>query len=461
VRRILWQHRRRLALGFLLLLVGRGASFVLPFSSKYLVDEVLANGKGEMLAVLAWAILVATLVQAGVSMLLSRLLGLAAQRAIMDMRLRLQRQALRLPVQLFDSTRAGNMISRIMTDPAGIRNLLGTGLIQLCSSAMTALLALIVLLVLNWRLTAANLLLLGLFAVLMTWAFNFLRPLFRQRGALSAELTGRLGESLNGVRIVKAYGAEKHEDLEFARGIHRLFRSIAREVTASASVGAVAIVIFGGVSALMVVLGGRAILSGGMTLGDFVMYVFFLGLLIAPVVRIAETATQLSEAVAGLDRVRELLDAPTEYEADSGREPLGEVEGEVEFEGVHFEYSAGTPVLRDVSFRAGAGTTTALVGSSGAGKSTVIGLAMAFHRPTRGRILLDGRDLREIRLAEYRSLLGVVLQENFLFQGTIAENIAYSRPRARRSEIEMASRIAHCHAFVMEFPDSRGGSGSG
>jgi subfamily B ATP-binding cassette protein MsbA len=447
-RELIWSHRYRLLLGLLLLTVGRAAALVLPASSKFLIDEVLGKRRGEMLGTVALAIVAASVVQAATSFLLSQTIGVAAQRQIMRVRQRLHARVTRLPVGYFDSNQAGGLISRIMTDPDGLRNLLGNGLIQLLSSLMTAAFALAVLLYLNWRLTTITLLLLSGFGALMAFAFTRLRPLFRQRAELNALLTGHLAESLNGIRVIKAYGAEKREELAFARQIHRLFRNVAREITLSSAVGTSAMLIFAVISALLFFLGGRAILSGAMTLGDFVMFVFFIGLLIAPVVRLADSATQLSEAFAGLDRIRQLQAVATEEQDASARASVPKLTGNVEFEKVCFEYAPGLSVLKDVSFQARAGSTTALVGPSGAGKSTLIGLVMAFYQPLSGRVLIDGHDLAGLRLGDYRSHLGVVLQDNFLFDGTIAENIAYSRPRARREEIERAGRIAHCTEIV-------------
>jgi subfamily B ATP-binding cassette protein MsbA len=451
-RALLAANRGRLLLGLVLLLVGRLAALVLPASSKFLVDEVVTKGRGEALGQVALAIVAAALVQAGTSLWLARAVGVAAQREIMKVRRSLHRHVVRLPIRYFDSTRSGALISRIMSDPDGLRNLLGNGLIQLGSSLLTALLAFFVLLYLNWRLTAATLILLGGFGGLMALAFSRLRPLFRERGELNARLTGALSESLNGIRVIKAYRAEKREELAFARRIHALFRNVAREVTLSSMVGTAGILIFSGIAALLFYLGGRSILAGAMSLGDFVMFVFFIGLLIAPVVRLADSATQLSEAFGGLDRLRELRAEPTEAD-DAGARSLGSVEGDLELREVSFGYAAENPVLQGISLHARPGSTTALVGPSGAGKSTLIGLIMAFHRPQQGAVLVDGIDLATVRLRDYRAHLGVVLQDNFLFEGTIAENIAYSRPRASRTEVERAARLAHCDEIAARLPE--------
>jgi subfamily B ATP-binding cassette protein MsbA len=447
-RDLLWVHRGRLAAGFGLLVVSRIAALVLPASSKYLIDEVITRHNAALLGPLALAVVVASFIQAGAALLLARLVGIAAQRAIMDVRRDLQHRVIRQPITYFDATKSGVLISRIMNDPDALRNLLGTGLIQLSSSLMTAVFALAVLLWLNWRLTAMALVLLAAFGVLMLQVFGRIRPLFRQRSEVSAQVTGRLAETLSGIRVVKAYRAEEQEAKVFGEGLGRLFASVAREVAASSTMGALAIAIFGGVSALLMFVGGREILAGSMTLGTFLMYVFFLGLLIAPLVRIADTSTQLSEAFAGLDRIRELRSTATEDEEDVDRAAMPAVRGDVEFQDVCFEYAPGAPVLKGLSFKAPAGSTTALVGPSGAGKSTVIGLVMGFQRPSSGRILVDGHDLATVRRREYRPHLGVVLQENFLFDGTIAENIAYARPAAGHDDIVAAARAAHCDHFV-------------
>ena len=448
-----WAHRWRLALGMGLMLVNRLVGLVLPASSKYLIDEVIIKGRGELLTTLALAAGGATVVQAISSFALSQVLGVAAQRAITEMRKSVQAHVARLPVRYFDSTQTGVLISRIMTDAEGIRNLVGTGLAQLVGSLITAAIALCVLFYLNWRLTSITLVALALFGACMAFAFKRLRPLFRERGQINAEVTGRLGESLGGIRIVKAYSAERRESLVFARGAHRLLRNVARSMTGVSAVTAFSTVIVGGIGVILILVGGRSILSGQMTLGDFFMYIFFTALVAAPLIEIAAIGTQITEAFAGLDRIREIKRMATEDEDDAGRAPLGEIDGEVAFDDVSFEYAADAPVLKHVSFRAPAGSTTALVGSSGSGKSTLIGLVMAFNRPLAGRVTVDGRDLESVRLGDYRSQLGVVLQDNFLFDGSIADNIAFAHPHATREQIIEASRVAHCDEFVMGFAD--------
>ncbi|HEY7700523.1 MAG TPA: ABC transporter ATP-binding protein, partial [Vicinamibacteria bacterium] len=350
--------------------------------------------------------------------------------------------------------KSGELISRVMSDAEGIRNLVGTGLVQLVGGLLTASIALAVLFYLNWQLTTLTLVVLSLFGGVMAYAFVKLRPLFRERWELNAKTTGRLGEALGGIRIVKAYTAEKREERIFTENVHGLFRNVAKSVTAISGISSFSTLIMGAVGVLMIVVGGQAILAGRMTLGDFVMYIFFTGLVAAPLVQISSIATQLSEAFAGLDRIREIRRLKTEDDQDRAREPLKSLQGEVRFESVGFEYREGIPVLKDVSFVAPAGTSTALVGSSGSGKSTLISLVLTFNRPKAGRILVDGHDLAMVRLRDYRAQVGVVLQDNFLFDGTVRENICYSRPDATLEEIREVSRIAHCDEFVEAFPES-------
>ena len=369
------------------------------------------------------------------------------------MRKRVQARVMRLPVRYFDSTQTGVLVSRIMSDAEGIRNLVGTGLVQLVGGLVTAVLGIGVLVWLNWRLTAITLVVLGIFGGGMAYAFRTLRPLFRERGKINAEVTGRLTEALGGIRVVKSYTAEKREEIVFTKGAHRLFRNVAKAMTGVSASTAGSTVIVGIIGVLMIWLGGRAIIAGEMTLGDLVMYIFFIGLVAAPLVSIASIGTQITEAFAGLDRIREILDMRTELDEDADREPLGRLAGDVRFENVWFEYNPGQPVLRGVSFHAAPGTTTALVGSSGSGKSTLISIVMAFNRPSNGRVLVDRKDLADVSLLDYRRQLASVLQENFLFDGTIAENVGYARPAASLDEIKEACRIAHCDEFISQFPD--------
>ncbi len=450
-QQLVWLRRHRLALGLLLMFVNRIAGLVLPATSKYLVDDVLGQGRIELLTWLALAVGLATVTQATTTFLLSQILGRTAQRTIAEMRKRVQQHVLRLPVTFFDKQKSGQLIARILNDAEGIRNLVGTGLVQLAGGLVTATMAMGVLFYLNWRLTSIIFGVLLFFATFMGFAFRRVRPIFRERSKIYAAVSGRLAEALGGVRVVKAYTAEKHEDLVFARGVHRLYRNVARTMTTLSGVTAIANLHFGGIGIVLILVGGKSILDGQMTLGDFVMYIAFTGMVAAPMVQIPSIATQLGEAFAGLDRIRELRKMVTEAENDQGLRPIEHISGRVEFKKVTFGYRPETPVLHEISFAAPEGSTTALVGPSGAGKSTLLGLIMAFHRPQSGQILVDGHDLVHLRSHNFRVHVGVVLQDNFLFDGTIAENIAYARPRVSREEIIRASKIAHCDEFIDKF----------
>ena len=463
-RGLIWAHRSRLSLGLSLMLANRITSLVLPLSSKYVFDHVLTPGAEpltfpngytpsapDLLWIIGITVAVATALQAVSSFALSQVIGVAAQHAITDMRRRIQAHILRLPIPYFDKTKTGVLISRIMNDAEGIRNLVGTGIIQLIGGLLTSIFALSVLFYVNWQLTSIILLIFMVFGVYMAITFNTLRPVFRERGKISADVTGRLTESLGGVRIVKAYTAERRERLVFTKGAHLLFRTIAKAMTGASLTVAVSAVILGVIGCVMIVVGGRAILADTMTIGDFVMYMLFTGILAAPIVQIAQIGTQISEAFAGLDRIHEIMSMPTEDQEDVNRQSVTTIKGEVIFENVWFEYNPDVPVLKGISFRAPAGSTTALVGSSGSGKSTLIGLVMAFIRAKSGKMLIDGRDLDSLKLRDYRSHLGIVMQDNFLFDGTVAENIAYSKPNATREEIIGVSKIAHCDEFVQGF----------
>jgi subfamily B ATP-binding cassette protein MsbA len=452
-RELLWIHRRRLAVGLTLMMISRLSGIVLPALSKYVIDDVIGKGRHELLVPIALVAGAATIVQAITSFGLGQTLGVAAQRAITDMRKRVQAKVMRLPVRYFDSTQTGVLLSRIMSDAEGIRNLVGTGLVQLVGGLLTAAISLGVLLYLNWRLTVVTAVVLGIFGGGMAYAFNKLRPLFRERGKIQAEVSGRLTEALGGIRIVKSYTAEKREEIVFTKGAHRLFRNIAQSMTGVSATTSGSTVIIGVVGVVMIWMGGNDIVAGRMTLGDFVMYIFFIGLLAAPLISIASIGTQITEAFAGLDRIREILNMQTEDEADAGKPALGAIRGDIRFEDVWFEYNPGIPVLKAITFQAAPGTTTALVGSSGSGKSTLISLVMAFNRPLKGRILVDGQELGDIPLRDYREQLASVLQENFLFDGTIAANIGYAKPGSTLDEIKHAARVAHCEEFILKFPE--------
>jgi len=450
-RELIWHYRFRLALGAVLMIVSRLAGLVLPASSKYLIDEVIGNRHFEMLKWIALAIGVSTLIQAITSFALTQILGIAAQRAITEMRKRVQTKIERLPISYFDSTQSGQLISRIMNDADGIRNLVGTGLVQLAGSILTAAISIGVLFYINWRLTSVTIVVLAAFGVVLAFAFKKLRPIFRERNVINAEVTGRLTESLGGIRIVKAYTAEKREELIFARGSHKLLRNVAKSMTGVAAVSAFSSLIIGAISVVMILVGGNAVIAETMTIGDLFMYIFFTGLMAFPIVELTSIGTQITDAFAGLDRIREVMSKTTEDEEDAGKIALPNIAGRITFENVSFEYEENSPVLNGVSFDAAAGTTTALVGSSGSGKSTILNLVLNFIQPNAGKILVDAVDLQEIKLRDYRKHLGVVLQENFLFDGTILENVKFSNPQASFEAVKEACRIAYCEEFIARF----------
>ncbi|NNE99723.1 MAG: ABC transporter ATP-binding protein [Pyrinomonadaceae bacterium] len=450
-RELVWAHRRRLALGGLLMIISRLAGLVLPASSKYLIDDVIGKQRLEMLKWIALAIGLATVVQAVTSFALSQILGVAAQYAITQMRKRVQAKVERLPVSYFDSTQSGQLISRIMTDAEGIRNLVGTGLVQLVGSSITAIISIAVLFWINWRMTSVTIVVLALFGGVLYLAFTRLRPIFRERQEINAQVTGRLGESLGGIRVVKSYTAEKREELVFARGAHRLFRNIAKSMTGVSAMTGFSSVIIGAIGVVVILVGGNSVIARTMTLGDLFMYIFFTGLMAMPIIEFTAIGTQITEAFAGLDRIREVLSSVTEDEEDSSKLPLPNVKGAIAFEDVHFEYEENTPVLEGISFDSAAGTTTALVGSSGSGKSTILNLVLNFIQPKKGRVLVDGKDIQTIKLRDYRRHLGVVLQENFLFDGTIIDNVRFSNTHATFDQVKEACRIAYCDDFIEKF----------
>jgi len=452
-KKIIWGARWRLLFGSVLMLASRLSGMVLPASMKYIGDEVFTNRNYSLLKWIALAIGVSTLVQGVTGFALSQILGVAAQRAITDMRKNVQKHIERLPISYFDSVQSGQLISRIMNDAEGIRNLVGTGLGQILGSIVTATIAIGVLFYINWRLTSATLAVLLVFGGALLYAFKVLRPVFRDRSIINAEVTGRLGESLGGIRIVKAYTAEKREELSFARGAHKLFRNVAKTVTGVSAISSFSSVIIGAIAVVMIVIGGNAVQANTMTLGDFLMYISFTFLLAMPVIELTSIGTQITEALAGLDRIREILAMTTEDEADAEKEALPEIKGTIDFENVEFEYDEGVPVLKGVSFHSEAGATTALVGSSGSGKSTILSLVLNFIHPTTGTIKIDGKDLQHVKLRDYRRHLGVVLQDNFLFDGTILDNIRFSNPEANLDKIKEVCVIANADEFIEKFPN--------
>lgn len=450
----MWRYRKTLAVGFVLMVINRVSSFVLPGTSKWLIDEVIGNDQMELLMPLALVAVGATIVQAGTSYLLSNVIGIAAQKAIMEMRQRIHDHVIHLPARFFERHKSGELISRVMSDPEGVRNLMGTGIVMLVGGVLTAILALIILFVLYWQVTLIICVILATFGGFMAYAFIALRPIFRKRQKIRSEITGALGETLGGIWLVKAYGAEGREQGKFTEGVIQLFSLISKTIRGTSATVALGTVIVGIIGALMIILGGRAIAENALTLGDFVMYLFVVGVMVAPIIQMAMVGTQISEAFAGLDRIRDLMTEIREDEDEDHRKALKQVRGEVTLEDVHFRYDETVPVIQGVSLHAAKGTTTALIGPSGSGKSTLISMIMGFNQPQQGRVVIDGQDLSTLKLSDYRRYLGVVMQENFLFDGTIADNISYAKPTASRDEIEYASRIANAHEFIQSFPDS-------
>ncbi|MGE0431913.1 MAG: ABC transporter ATP-binding protein [Planctomycetota bacterium] len=451
--RLIADNKWRLVLGFFIMLLGRAAGFVTPLSSKWLLDDIIPHNRHDLLVPLALAVIGAALLQAATTFALANLLGIAAQRAINEMRKNVQAHITRLPLRYFDATQSGSLISRIMRDAEGIRNLVGNGIVELVGGVLTALVALIVLFYLNWQLTLMIVVVLAVFGAAMSYTFVKLRPVFRERGAIEAEVTGRLGQSLGGIRVVKAYVAEEREQKVFAAGVNRIFDNIRRSIAGVHGITAFSSVIIGISSGLLIYVGGTAMLNGTMTPGDFMVYVFFTAMVAWPLIGVANIGTQITEALAGLDRIREVREILTEDAGDENRASLENIRGEISVEGVTYSYVPGRPVLRNINFSVPAGSTVALVGPSGSGKSTLIGMVMAFQRPEAGCVKVDGKNLADVRLRDWRRQIGLVLQENFLFDGTVAENIAFSRPDATREQIMAAAETARVDDFVKDFPE--------
>lgn len=445
---LLKPRRLLLAGGFLLMLLNRGAELVLPASTKYLIDDVIGHRHLALLTLLLGAVLAATAIQAVSTYALTQILSKEAQRLIAQLRLQVQAHIGRLPLSFYDANRAGTLTARIMSDVEGVRNLIGTGLIQFLGGLLTAVLALVVLLRISPVMTVLALGFILAFTTLVRKVFATIRPIFRERRMINAEVTGRLTESLGGVRVVKGYRAEEREHHVFAAGVQRLLQNVFQSLTATSLMSLSSSVLVGVVAVLVMEMGTHMILRGQMTLGDFVTYNLFLAYLVAPMAGIVNIGTQLTDAVAGLERTHEVLQERPEDDDPRRSVPVAQVRGAIHFDQVTFAYQPGKPVLHDVSFEAKPGTVTALVGSSGSGKSTIIGLISAFYVPHEGQIRVDGIDLATARLEDYRRHLGVVLQESFLFDGTIWENVAFSRPEAAREQVLEACRIARVDEFA-------------
>jgi len=442
-----------LVLGFLLMTINRLCGLVLPASTKFLVDNVFAAHQMRLLMPIVLSVIAATLIQGLSSFTLTQLLSKSAQRMISDMRKRVQAHIGRLSVSYYDSHKTGELVSRIMSDVEGIRNLIGTGLVEFLGGLMTAVFALVILLKISTLMTLVAFGILIFFGFGISKAFATIRPIFRARPKINAEVTGRLTESLGGVRVVKGYHAEEREERVFGAGVQRLLENVLKTLTATSLMSLSGTSLIGIVSAIVMYISAHRILAGTMTAGMFFMYSAFLAMLVAPVFQIVAIGTQLTEAITGLERTREILNLRPEDEDEGRNNTIGRLVGEVVFENVDFSYEAGKQILFDISFESLPGTVTALVGPSGAGKSTIIGLIAAFYKPERGRILVDGTDLATIKLSSYRTQLGVVLQDTFLFDGTIRENVAFARPEASEDEIMAACRIARVDEFAETFEE--------
>ena len=452
LRTLVWPRRRLVSLGLLLIVTNRGAGLVLPASSKVLIDDVLDAGDHALLHRLLAVVAIAVTIQAVTSFLLTRLLSVEAQRMIRDLRLRIMRHVITLPTSYFDRAKSGALVSRVMEDVTGVRNLVGTGLVQLLGGVVTACVALVLLVRISPLLTAVVLGPMLVLGLISQKAFGFIRPIFRERSELRAEVTGRLTESLGGIRVVKGFDAEAREVAAFSDGVHRIYRNIHKTLTASSLVTSSGTFLLGMVTALILWIGGDLVMSGELTTGEFISFTLFLGFLVMPIVQMTSVGTQLTEAFAGLDRVEALLDETAEGIEPERTVTLEAISGDLEFVDVSFAYGEHD-VVTGASFRAPSGSVTALVGSSGSGKSTIAGLAATYLKPRAGRVTIDGIDLARVRLGSYRSRLGVVLQDDFLFEGTIRENLLYVRPEASEPELHAAVTAAHVDEFTDRLDD--------
>jgi subfamily B ATP-binding cassette protein MsbA len=446
-------RRGVLALGFVLMVINRGSSLVLPYSTKFLINDIIGKHNIQMLMPLVLTVLSATAIQGITSFSLTQLLSKAAQRLIAQLRRDVQAHIGRLPVSYYDANKSGMLVSRIMSDVEGVRNLIGTGLVEFVGGVMTALIVLGVLFYMNALLTALALFFLVTFGLALRKAFRVIRPIFRQRAKINAEVTGRLTESLGGVRVIKGYHAEEREAQVFSGGVQRLLENVMKSLTATSVMSLSATVLLGVVGSLVMYVGTRQIFAKTIDLGDYVAFTALMAFLVAPMFQVVAIGTQISEALAGLERTREVMHERPEDEDPRRTSALATIRGEVEFEGVSFSYEPSKPVLFDISFESRPGTVTALIGPSGSGKSTIIGLISAFYVPSAGEVRVDGVDLSTVRLDSYRTQLGVVLQDTFLFDGTIRENVAFSRPNATEEQILDACRLARVDEFAENFTE--------
>jgi ABC-type multidrug transport system fused ATPase/permease subunit len=448
---IIWPRRNYVFLGLILIVISRLSSLVLPISTKYLIDDVLVNKDYEMLKLLLVAVVTGIAIQSFTSFLLTRILSVEAQHFISILRAQVQKKVLSLPISFFDNTKSGALVSRIMSDVEGVRNLIGTGLVQLVGGTITAIISLVLLIRISPMMTLFVLLPVSLFAVIALKAFKYIRPIFRTRGKINAEVTGRLTETLNGVRVIKGFNAEQQEGKTFEEGVNRLFMNVKKSLTTTAFITSASTFLLGIASAGIMGIGGHFMMKNELTTGDFLQFTLLLGYMIAPIIQMSNIGSQMTEAFAGLDRTEELMNMPTEDELLERTVELKFGKGNIHFNNVSFEYEEGKEVLHNISFKAPAGSITALVGSSGSGKSTIAGLAASFLNPKSGNITIDHQDLSSIKLNSYRKYLGVVLQDDFLFEGTIKENILFPRPDATEAELQEAVEAAYVNEFTDRF----------
>ncbi len=450
---IIWPRRNMVFLGLFLIVISKAASFVAPLSLKIFMDEIIPNKDIDQLKILVAVVIFAILVQAITSFLLTKILSVQAQYLIAELRAQVQQKILGLPIRFFDNTKSGALVSRIMTDVEGVRNLIGTGLVQLVGGTITAVVSLVLLLQISASMTLFTLIPLAIFAVIALKAFKVIRPIFRARGKINAEVTGRLTETLGGIRVIKGFNAAPQEAKVFEKGVHELFVNVKKSLTATAFMTSSATFLLGLATTGILGIGGYKIMMDELSLGEFLSFTFLLGLMVAPIVQMSNIGSQLTEALAGLDRTEELMNETAEEEDPNRHIAVTQLKGAIEFEKVSFAYEEDKDVLHDISFEAAAGETIALVGSSGSGKSTIAGLVATFINPDSGRILLDGQDLSAVTLESYRKHLGVVLQDEFLFEGTIRENILYARPNAGNADLEQAVAGAYVNEFTDRFED--------
>jgi subfamily B ATP-binding cassette protein MsbA len=450
-KEFIWPRRKVVFIGLLLIVVSRIASLVLPGASKYLIDEVIVNKDVDMLKILIGVVAIAILVQAVTSYLLTKLLSVEAQHLISQLRLKVQKKMLSLPISYFDNNKSGALVSRIMNDVEGVRNLVGTGLVQLIGGILTAIISLVLLIKISAMMTLYVLLPVALFAVVAAKAFTYIRPIFKKRGVLNAEVTGRLTETINGVRVIKGFNAEEQENNTFEKGVEQLFLNVKQSLTSTAIITSSATLLLGLASAGIMGIGGYMIINGELTFGEFLSFTLYLGFMIAPIVQMSNIGSQLTEAFAGLDRTQEIMNMDPENDEKSRTIALPVLKGDIRFNDVSFSYEEGKEVVKGISFDAPAGSVTALVGSSGSGKTTIASLAATFITPDSGTITIDGIDLSKVVLSQYRQHLAVVLQDDFLFEGTIRENILFARPNESEENLSKAVNAAYVNEFTDRF----------